>query len=461
MFRHISSAVIFVLCLVLPLSPAIAGTLYVSTTGQDTATGASTAPLKTFARACSLATPGDRIQLEAGTFSEVAPCSLASGVSVAGVLKKDTANKPIKAQSTVLINRLLTHQDCKFPSGPSEIFLDLSDKKNITISGIYFDGNARAAGQGVLIKNSGDYSTVPSNVNLTDVAFVGFHANAVQFKQTSKGSLSNAYIYNSSREYAPGECNARGYSNGNVAVSAGSTDVEVSNSYIETTGFYGYGLDGSGTRGTKILGNTFKMYPDQKWNSDPAKIPPYPGNFAIEFFGGRDMGVQIEGNKFDQIISLIVSEKNVVREPYSFLVKNNEFDIQREYAVELGASSIHVIGNTFKSSSWRAYAWIRNFGSIPGTILRDIQVINNVADAGQFSFFHSSWPVEGLTITGNTVTYRDFGPWRNRVSSVISGEQSAGDIITGNTLINFKPNPLVGLPDASTNEIIDYAAGGN
>lgn len=436
--------------------PASTKTLFVSVNGNDSNQGTSSAPLKTFAKACALAERGDDIQLGAGMFDESENCDLKNGVSVDGTFERDAEGKPIKSLSTVLINRSLFHRKCTFPSAQNEILLNLTDKRDISIRDVYFDGNDRETGQGILVSNAADYKDVPSNVKLTNVALVNFHHNAIRFKQTRDSSLSNSYIYNSSMEYASGECNAQGYSNGNVMISAGSTNVAVDNNYVITTGFFGYGIDGSGTAGTEITRNVFKMHPDQKWNSNPSKNW-YTGNFNIEFFGGHDRKVLIEGNKFDQTISLNTADKNVVRKPYRFLIKNNHFDIQREYGVELASSGIHVENNLFTSNSGRAYAVLRNFGTDNSSLLQDIKVTGNVMDGGQFSFFHSFLPVENLFIANNTAIFRNYGSWADRQSTFITGNKSAGDIVENNLAINFKPLPLEGLPAAETNHVFNLA----
>lgn len=434
--------------------PALAKTFFVTTDGNDSNQGTSSAPLKTFAKACALAKQGDNIQLGAGMFYESENCDLKNGVSVDGILERNAEGKPIKSSSTVLINRSLTHRKCAFPNAQNEILLNLTNKRDISIGDIYFDGNERKTGQGILVDNGADYRDVPSNIELTNVALVNFHHNAVRFKQTRNSSLSNSYIHNSSMEYAPGECNTNGYSNGNIMISGGSTDVAVDNNRIVTSGFYGYGIDGSGTTGTKITNNIFEMHPDQKWKSDPSRNW-YAGNFNIEFFGGHDRGVLIEGNQFDQTVSLITADKNVVKKPYRFLIKNNYFDIQREYSVELGSSGIHVENNLFTSSSGRAYAVLRNFGANDSYLLQDIKVTGNVADGGQFSFFHSSLSVKNLFISNNTTIFRNYGSWKDKPSTFITGNRSAEDIIENNLAINFKAIPLGGLPASETNHVFD------
>lgn len=435
-------------------------TIYVGITGKDTNSGRRLSRLRTLAHACAIAKAGDRISLKAGEYNEAVKIDVPDGVSIKGAMVRDLDGRPIRSKCTVVKNSGLGNTHCKFPSGDSETLLKLEGKKNVVIDGIYFDGCDRATGQGIYVNNEVDYREVDSNIQISNIALVNFAANGIRFMRTSACVLRNAFVKNSAREYGPGECGetSRGFSKGNIMLSGGSTRVKIENCRIETDGFYGYGIDGSGVKGCEIRGNVFQMHPFQKWNSDPS-LNKYPANFNIEFFGGHDQGmlhegmpipgVLIVGNRFDRIVSLVTADKNVVRPQPRFLVENNVFDI-KEYAIEMATSGIHVIGNRFNGGG---YAVLRNFGDKPEHLLGDTVVRGNVARGGFFSFFHSAWPVDNLVIESNEVTYENVGPWTNRTSYFISGKTSPGDVVEGNTIINQRTLPLQGLPDPETNQI--------
>lgn len=445
-FRTRSLVILFTLVPPFFISqPAVAATLYVSPNGSDSNTGiTNTAPLRTISKACAVAVEFDEIKLSAGDYLESTPCNPPNNVTISGTLRRDAQGVPVRSGSTAIMNRSLISKKCIFPSTPEETLFSFVDKKNLTLKNLYLDGNNRQTGQAISISNNADYKTVNSGIVMDNLAIVNFAQNAVRFSRTSSDSLSNSYILNSSTEYGPGECNANGYSHGNIAISGGSTNVAIDNNQIVTTGFYGYGIDASGTNGTRITRNKFTMNKDQLWKANPASELT-SGNFNIEFYGGRDYNVLIEDNKFDATISLVTENKNEVYKPYRFLVKGNLFDNQRDYAIEMASSGIHVEGNRFTSTSGKAYAAMRNFGTGEGLLLKDVVVKNNTMDGPQFSFFHSAWPVEGLIIVDNTAVFRDFGSWRTRVSSFISGQRSPSGQVSGNQVTNEKKTELVGL----------------
>jgi hypothetical protein len=206
---------------------------------------------------------------------------------------------------------------------------------------------------------------------------------------------------------------------------------------------------------TRILNNTFNMHDHQSWSPDGKKKIE---NFNIEFFGGHDSEVLISGNRFDQTISILVADKSTLKGPYRFKIQGNYFKLVNGYAVELGSSGMHIENNYFQMGEGSAYAVLRNFNGQNGPTLKDIRVSGNVADGGQFSFFHSSNPLDGLKLYNNTVVFRQVGMWRNSQSSFHSGQRSAADLIVNNLVVNFKTLPVLGLANTKPNMNIHITA---
>lgn len=291
---------------------------YISTTGNDsTGNGSQASPWKTLAKAtASVTNSGDKIHVNAGTYTETQQLNLAVGVSIEGDSKETTIVK-----SSV--------------SGDWSTFLNVESNGvtngNQTISGITFDGNY--VSESNYKTWTGIWVTFRSNVVIDNCQIINFYDRGVIINgngdnrstipvdpgvYTTGNKITNCIFANTARNspgYIAGQINIGGTKNAEISNNIMTQTQRVSGKNGELIKYWGSGYN----PGLKILNNTLKKanFTSNQYNGSNGDW-----NFAIELF--NNSGVEIAGNSIQGSIDLNYNRKGTY--PYSLWIHDNVSD---------------------------------------------------------------------------------------------------------------------------------------
>ncbi|MBI5933168.1 MAG: right-handed parallel beta-helix repeat-containing protein [Chloroflexi bacterium] len=178
---------------------------YVSLTGSDANSGASSAPFKTFAKAVSVLVPGDTLRIYAGTYTEQLKVSKSGA---AGML---IAIKPVAGQA-VILDGGTTRPTPLWASG-SYLLLEGLEVKRSSTACVQVDGNnitlrslvvhdclqfgVRIKSRNVVLANSLIYATVTENLNGIQLTIGGGWNSAVRVGLGGQNvTIRNNSVYN-------------------------------------------------------------------------------------------------------------------------------------------------------------------------------------------------------------------------------------------------------------------------
>ncbi len=208
MKKIVNLSISFIIALTLTVgsysSARAASTYYVSLTGSDANSGASSAPFKTFAKAVSVLVPGDTLRIYAGTYTEQLKVSKSG---VAGML---IAIKPVAGQA-VILDGGTTRPTPLWASGSFLLLEGLEIKRSSTAC-VQVDGNnitlrslvvhdclqfgVRIKSQNVVLANSLIYATVTENLNGVQLVTGGTWNSAVRVGIGGKNvTIRNNSVY--------------------------------------------------------------------------------------------------------------------------------------------------------------------------------------------------------------------------------------------------------------------------
>ena len=148
---------------------------YVSTTGLDTNSGSATAPFKTFAKAVSVLTAGDTLQVTAGTYIETLTLSK-SGTNIAPITVVGNGailNMQGLGQNGITISGSYIHVSGFevigaidfgiLATGKYDVIENNSVHDNVTKNGVGICGISTSWGSGVKVRVGGENTTIRNN----------------------------------------------------------------------------------------------------------------------------------------------------------------------------------------------------------------------------------------------------------------------------------------------------------
>jgi hypothetical protein len=396
--------------------------LWVAPNGVDAAGGGDkTAPLRTLAYACTLATAGQMVRLTAGEFQEVAPCVLRSGVRVAGSGISGTQATVVHAPLSWDFRADGVRDD------PAGYIFRLEGVQGVGIERLVLNGNTHRANGAVLVSNA-------SGVALLELDIRNFRLYGLQVRQAAGVVAQRLVIENSSFEWFRNEIAEfpAGGSLGNLGV-FDTQDSVFASTRIKTTGRHGYGIKASNLRRVRFSNIETDLYPYQSWNAEGT---PNGGNFSMELHGGYAESVEISHSLFDATLSLLGgSDARYDAVPYSLHVHHNRFDPKLgTYGIELGTDKMVVDHNSF-TGTWTA---MQNFGD-SSTRIRNLTVFNNVADVWM-RFIGLAGEIENLRVFGNSVVLGAYAG-QNYLVTLNANNNSRNWLIANNAVVGSTTNP--------------------
>ncbi|HLV79593.1 MAG TPA: right-handed parallel beta-helix repeat-containing protein [Chthonomonadaceae bacterium] len=160
--RALHSMVLALAGLLIPMI-AQANTYYVSTTGSDGNPGTLTQPWRTIQKACNMLTPGDTVQIRAGTYAEKVQVNVSGSAGGGWVTIENYPGEH------VIVNAYGLHSRSEIQSiGSDNVFL-IQDKNYIQISGLEIENNSTSGdptyvdGSLIRIYGSGDHIAILGN----------------------------------------------------------------------------------------------------------------------------------------------------------------------------------------------------------------------------------------------------------------------------------------------------------
>jgi len=204
-----------------------AATYYVSTTGADTNVGSQQSPFKTFAKAITVANPGDSLKIFGGTYTESLKAT-----------KSGTAGAPITIS----------------PVDATRVIIDNTNKPNVLISGSYIN----ISGITAIHSAWACVQVTGNNINISDFNISECSSHGIMFSDTNKTSLDvvfeNSVIHDTVTENRPtSESNSWGSA---VKVYRGAERITIRNNTV----YHNYGEGIAATRGKNITINNNRVY---------------------------------------------------------------------------------------------------------------------------------------------------------------------------------------------------------
>ncbi len=380
-----------IIILFLFISLTISGaTYYVSPGGSDSNSGASSAPWKTLAYACSKATAaGDIIHVNAGTYTETSQCVLAVGVSIEG----DGVTSHVKSHVGVSrsggeyngasINLSSSSQGTNGNQHVSNIWLD-GDYQNGDVHGTTY--------QGIWVHRR-------SNVSIYNCTISGFYGGGIFFEgaddaQSQPSSYgTNNQIYNCIITDCAAISDVDFGCSGMIEIRGQDSPLIHDNTFTQngyscsfTDGCWGDVVQGvSYSKGLKYYNNkSYKPVDSGGYWNFHMEIWNVEGGFEIynnEFHNGNNP-IDIAGH-----FNLKGSYN------YSWYIHDNLFtcnpttgDIKQAIQLEdTDNEDVWIYRNRF--TNWPQAINTTNGGSSPTQILRRIYIAYNIFDYGTWTYY--------------------------------------------------------------------------
>lgn len=413
-------------------------TYYVDTRGNNTTgTGAVDNPWASLYKACStVTTPGSKIHIFKGVYTENNRCPLSLGVSIVGEGKTNTIIKFTYSNTSYL-------NGCVYLSSPG-----INNNGNQSISKIGFDGMNYTAHKAIYIGGRG-------NVEIFDCDFKDFEA-APAFFWGSEINESWGYRNEANHPitwtvgnkfYNNTVSNCSNYSFNGLGLNAQS-GFELYNNVISS-------LRPSGTGGDCVWAHTNKelIFRDNIFERTDYTLPYW--NFAFEIRWNYG-GCQLYNNEFIRgTADICYSYKEDYN--YSWDIHNNIFrsDIESTAISQIGGLSfeaethtVNIYDNTFKNIAYG----LTIIGFAAGNIVEDFYVHNNLFyNIGGINTFFGGSRLNGIEISGKIgATVRNFYIYNNTIIASNSISKSGILLGTSGTIenVNIKNNIIMGFDTA-------------
>ena len=412
-----------------------ANTLYVSTTGDDTAgDGTAAKPLKTLAAAITKVPVGQgyTISLSAGTFVENGLIEVPLGVNITGA----------GIDQTILKSASSFYYHPATPAYATDKFLislngNSQQNGNQTLKGFTIDGDSKQLHGGIYVHNR--TNVVIDGVKVQNTNFTGIWLWDVKNSIVKYSQLINCSW--GSTSYCSGALNL-----GNVE------SVEIDHITVDES--TGYGIKAIGPGGnnniinTKIHDSRISVNPFGLWNGGTAP------NIAIELWSVNLVGNEIYNNYVDNTISLVNSNATPSTGVQTIRVHHNTIDMDARahgsgYSIELTIHDAEIDHNFINKGTYGIANWdhpMQNWsihhntfyaiqGTYPGEIVRS-----------QSSGLHN------VKLYSNTIEFASDKTMN--VVGVYGGTSENVDVknnlfINNNTSYSYYPNQLIHLENGA------------